>query len=178
MPSSVYFFVLMPNIVYKGQKLNSAVKIGTIPIKPINLIPPSRIKSNDKSAIPMIILITRSTEPTFAFIVIPPFLHDFTFCKSITISSLYLYGYIVNVLNLLSLPYFLSNKTRDKVAIGPNKIDNKNQFNPLLFFPCAIPALISASVPQPTKYPSFILDFLPIIYVHSFIYTIQLYIVS
>lgn len=46
--------------------------------------------------------------------------------------------------------------TKINVAMGPKIKDNKNQFSPDLFFPWASPAFISANVPQPTKYPSFI----------------------
>jgi len=37
------------------------------------------------------------------------------------------------------------------VARGPKKTERKNQFKPLLPLPWAIPALIKANVPQPTK---------------------------
>jgi hypothetical protein len=40
----------------------------------------------------------------------------------------------------------------NSVASGPNNKEIKNQFRPLLFFPWASPAFISASVPHPTKY--------------------------
>jgi hypothetical protein len=46
---------------------------------------------------------------------------------------------------------FSKNKS-NKVANGPSSSDIRNQLNPLLFLPCASPALIRASVPQPTKY--------------------------
>ena len=42
------------------------------------------------------------------------------------------------------------NATRTKVAIGPRRSERRNQLRPLRFFPCAIPALIRASVPHPT----------------------------
>src|SRR5699024_12498955 len=46
--------------------------------------------------------------------------------------------------------------TNDNVAIGPCNSETRNQFIPLRFFPCAIPALIKASLHHPTKYPSLI----------------------
>jgi hypothetical protein len=43
--------------------------------------------------------------------------------------------------------------TISNVAIGPSKIDSKNQMSPLRPLPCASPALIKVSVLQPTTYP-------------------------
>lgn len=48
--------------------------------------------------------------------------------------------------------YLFSEKSNNKVAIGPRSNDNKNQFSPVLPFPCASPALINERVPHPTKY--------------------------
>ncbi len=39
-----------------------------------------------------------------------------------------------------------------KVAMGPRNSEAMNHRNPLRSLPCAIPALISATVPQPTAY--------------------------
>lgn len=38
------------------------------------------------------------------------------------------------------------------VAMGPSRIEIRNQLRPLLFLLWAIPALINASVPHPTAY--------------------------
>ena len=45
-----------------------------------------------------------------------------------------------------------STNNKISVATEPNTRESKNQFSPVLFFPCASAALINANVPQPTKY--------------------------
>ncbi len=46
----------------------------------------------------------------------------------------------------------VSETTSNRVAVGPNMSESRNQLRPLLFLPWEIPALISARVPQPTAY--------------------------
>ncbi|MFJ7755028.1 hypothetical protein [Peribacillus muralis] len=48
-------------------------------------------------------------------------------------------------------PYLFSANRRIKVAKGPKNKESKNQFNAVLFLPCASPAFMRASVPHPTK---------------------------
>jgi hypothetical protein len=50
---------------------------------------------------------------------------------------------------------FFFRRTSSNVAIGPMNKLAKNQPRPLRFLLCASPALMSASVPQPTKNPEF-----------------------
>ena len=61
----IYLLVLIPKILYIGQKLMDAVRIGTTPISPRYLKFPSNINNKLKSTSPRMILIILSILPMF-----------------------------------------------------------------------------------------------------------------
>lgn len=63
--NAYYLFVLIPNTVYKGQKLIDAVRRGTIPISPRYFKFPSNMKSKLNSISPRMIRIILSILPIF-----------------------------------------------------------------------------------------------------------------
>lgn len=69
-----YFFwhLFTLNKEYNGQYLKIPVKSGINPMSPRYLRLPSKIKSNDKIAIPKIIRMTRSTVPMLLHIKMDP----------------------------------------------------------------------------------------------------------
>ena len=61
----IYLLVLIPKIMYKGQKLMDAVRIGTIPISPRYFKVPSNMNNKLKSTSPKMTLIILSILPMF-----------------------------------------------------------------------------------------------------------------
>lgn len=61
----IYLLVLIPKILYKGQKLMDAVRIGTIPISPRYFKFPSNMNNKLKSTSPKMTLIILSILPMF-----------------------------------------------------------------------------------------------------------------
>lgn len=65
----------------------------------------------------------------------------------------FIYVFVINpCCTNMSCYCLFSTNNKISVANGPNTSESKNQFNPVLFFPCASAAFINANVPQPTKY--------------------------